>query len=1711
MVSLSTKKFSLMARKKRKTNQSSTASQYLASNDCFQPRNQTQTPTPPDQKQLSKTSNEVTPERYTPQQEIEGVEQQTVNAALSPVSRRSKASSLAKSARTSATEPTCVIDRSGSGSGGGSWEEATPNRSAFSSSQDITTPGSLQQQLGVSPASAARQIEANGSRLSEQSGPKVSEDVKEGPSFVLVPITSPSKRSVEVVLASSRGHNILQYENSDQSSLTSRRTAESGEGDVASLKSPISPNRDEDGFPILSSEGVELHDSKVVADELPGFEEWNASISSQRRGVGEALETESSTLDDVLGPILSPKTETWMQSKTWGQSMSTLRYLFDTRTWTNCEHTEIIRGIENSYSSSTGMDADEASLDESISGNQNHRSRNLGTARFSKRNHHAVALCESDVKSDFTGVSTQIATNRTVDVALKRLRSDVPRPPQPSSHSEDEFEPPSLRRAISPGDTQPVDVTRPIPKSHPVRYAFGAALVNPKQLEAHSLLSVSSNDSSRNTPLSQVIPNVDRHTQESGLTLETIGETAGLPTGRLGKHVQNDRLMSNIVADESGSLHSSSISSSLGVEINAKRPGPHTQNLAQSVRRRIPGIPSTRADKTRPVIPNNEENASGYRQIETRTFSMKNRGPKKDVSSTCNEDQCISPPQIMRHTGTPADRFSPDPVFCTEASSPDHASRVSSTISGKFASPPRDSSPTPDSIVQDFLHGRNARHSESDLPAVQSALTSTARTQDTVSPVQRGVSLPLRPRSVSGERPEIDMPDLATPGTVFVGEQSKETSTGSPSNRLGIERPPSRLARPSSAGIAFLTAMSIFEQSQSATHSNLPNSGPSNEKCYTKISSSGLDSLLAHGKRTSASRFAADNISVDVSSLKSAYESIQASAGGAGCDGQDDDSVSVRSIRDRYEPPRKKTEKESRVSKMRAMFEPEIHRGGSRFDATNGPLRDSISKFDSRTLSPGRVSSHRKVHDGIKPTSRAVIQDTSAPDAQGALSVADRIRAFNSVGVDHYSNGGTDVAIVPKGIGAPRDVKHVYKRQTQNMQVKASQPIDIRVPVAGRVLDTSGRQSPSFGGQEEPDMPDQSHEIREPLDIQTAFRPGPLKFQESASVKPSLTNTVVKPVAIKPGRGVSASSFSEPLTPSGLIRERIMKFASKAKEEDHKQDHTNPDSRAKMDSKGPTARTREHVDGGPVYPIIPRTMATVSEKTHQASSAALSGDQKNRFRGTLNTRNVPALSRDEIEAARQFGCSPHHDDSDSSESESEFSDGVTLDVSIADVSCLTYPTALCSRNGDKIETGEGDESVPSSKSVDLTEMDAKRSEASSSQTSEAAAPLIARAMRLLPKSDEMSASSFFAKRAEIANQWSNTSGWDDAIIPQARQSESPKSPAPRDLRENEMGNEGDSSGWDVDKVDSLFPVAASKSATDDMFDFDSEWRAFSTAANDPQDEAPSLAARSEEAAARKSPRSRTPTRSNTSFRPIAQSMQVSDKRRQQQESPPVIKPIPSRSSVLQPSSLTSSSPKLSVSTGDSNGDQMTLSSLAHEVAPINVADIPTTRASRRANGNDSLTKRRTGVSPSSSSSSSSAARGARRENRVKASVIERLPVRLPQSQRRQQLQVATLTASNSLNVGTISSTSGGSTSSGSRSAGHRHAAELMARLQSLREARIRRVAAYTSDQNGAHSSPFQGIQRLPDPDEYSGTSNSASTRSSTQPGGSTFMAALEVD
>lgn len=199
----------------------------------------------------------------------------------------------------------------------------------------------------------------------------------------------------------------------------------------------------------------------------------------------------------------------------------------------------------------------------------------------------------------------------------------------------------------------------------------------------------------------------------------------------------------------------------------------------------------------------------------------------------------------------------------------------------------------------------------------------------------------------------------------------------------------------------------------------------------------------------------------------------------------------------------------------------------------------------------------------------------------------------------------------------------------------------------------------------------------------------------------------------------------------------------------------------------------------------------------------------------------------------------------SSASGSDFSDGVTLDMSIAEVSNLTVPTALISRHGERSVATVEEEDYSEESSKVLADVETKPSEASSSQPSEALVPLINKTLR--QRSDDRSmGDSFFEGRVLAAKSWGKTSGWDSS-----------HRNAAKELKKSEEAKDDSGAGWDAARIEETFPVTPSNAG--DIFEFESEWSPFS--GEQPGDDLfmPAEEKKTEDLISR----STTPTRSNT--------------------------------------------------------------------------------------------------------------------------------------------------------------------------------------------------------------------------------------------------------
>mmetsp|Transcript_14874 Transcript_14874/g.23236 ORF Transcript_14874/g.23236 Transcript_14874/m.23236 type:complete len:568 (+) Transcript_14874:1-1704(+) len=164
-----------------------------------------------------------------------------------------------------------------------------------------------------------------------------------------------------------------------------------------------------------------------------------------------------------------------------------------------------------------------------------------------------------------------------------------------------------------------------------------------------------------------------------------------------------------------------------------------------------------------------------------------------------------------------------------------------------------------------------------------------------------------------------------------------------------------------------------------------------------------------------------------------------------------------------------------------------------------------------------------------------------------------------------------------------------------------------------------------------------------------------------------------------------------------------------------------------------------------------------TERKHNEKPPPLKSPSRGPVGASNALRNTLPLSKSHPKLA-----SPCRSIGSGSRSDSDFDDGVTLELSIAEVSALTNPTCLQSKEG----LTSSNSSQVSSEHTSRDERLARRSEASSSQMSEAAAPLIAR-MQFSRSSDHIAslASGSSSRRSTARSPiLSHRQSWDTTQI-----------------------------------------------------------------------------------------------------------------------------------------------------------------------------------------------------------------------------------------------------------------------------------------------------------------------------------------------------------
>jgi hypothetical protein len=1317
--------------------------------------------------------------------------------------------------------------------------------------------------------------------------------------------------------------------------------------------------------------------------------------------------------------------------------------------------------------------------------------------------------------------STTVATNRAVDMAMERVRQ----------MQDEDFEN-TLNEAREATKQRLLAESR---HRHPSRYAFGDPTLqsHPSHMEAKSILSVSSNESSRITsPTPNAPPSSLLVSDPKGELLLDQMKAIPLPystsTGRLGDHMlKGASMQEQIRVGCDTSVQSESLSSSVGVETGGRR-GINAGGISKKVwRDRHPSIEvldevdeeeesfdrisqESALQQTGPsdlLLPDLNDSYDSHShslpptrqqhtgQLERRIFSVQAPTNGRPLMSQVlsPDDPCFSPPSIQRYVQD-GSTLSPDPIFCSRRSFTDTSGRMSGSDGsgsiwfglaaasmrslslksegerspnvGRAKQPVvevlehcihhwiptcenRESTATAQLHTPDFQLGPNVdafldvpekvECDDFDVTEVffpNPEIGSTVPNADTTTPLvgresahetlkEAKTRIQTYARATGRISRRWPVPSFEQKGlkvteakgntqlfaTVNSSAETLPTDSQSKSQIESKFLLPSDTDNGSKTASSFLAAISTFENSGRKSTGQF--SSDSEKRIETPAY--GKNRIGTHISRTVYVSDVPDtdeaSVSVDVQSIRTSFEPSVASPN-TQADDDDDDNVSVKDLRERFEGSVEGIEVENGISRVRAMFEAKKS-SGKRFEGANSMLKEVFTKFEKKSLrSVSRHARTRKEGAEMDHKPSDVIekdQDSAAKGEPGSfvtLSVADRIRAIgghgNTVKPSHFSRkygiGAknpppppppprpllllSDIArrmdadgrdqVLPtkereKTNSTFRDNLKLFsgkKQEEEQAKVVASSLFRERIgqfsgqtrterettsaptrchsepePHQSKVISVTRteRENPAESttqdfevavreSSERPDVVSITRKERKKPTGRTTRRSesdsankiavehgtaaetpehstsypniNPVVLRPVA-VKRVLSNTVaIRPVAVRP----TANTFGSQAEDSRFAG-RVLQFWGDTGQEYEARDkhHAQPLNAATMNHESDVASPRDttfplHQTGNPprhnkaiATPFIPAIGEHHTEEKEPATLTSIYG--------------VDAPYENKPPVSSSIPLRPEIDQASVAGSGSEFSDGVTLDISIAEVSNLTNPTALVSKTDDKsiatVEEEEEDEGVvketeqpklASSKDADPIETEAKRSEASSSQLSEAAAPLIAKAMRLHPMSDDLSADSFFAGEAFLSKHWSKKSGWDLGLRGSERSSGRTKgssgyAPSIEEVEEDEeekkeeeeLGQDDtkDSTkdGWDLRWVESSFP--GKESSAGDMFDFDSGWQpfppdpfasnAFSSKGSDANF---SVSSRSESGVnVSTTSRSTTPTRKNTS-RPL---------------------------------------------------------------------------------------------------------------------------------------------------------------------------------------------------------------------------------------------------
>jgi hypothetical protein len=581
----------------------------------------------------------------------------------------------------------------------------------------------------------------------------------------------------------------------------------------------------------------------------------------------------------------------------------------------------------------------------------------------------------------------------------------------------------------------------------------------------------------------------------------------------------------------------------------------------------------------------------------------------------------------------------------------------------------------------------------------------------------------------------------------------------------------------------------------------------------------------------------------DVRSLKSFFEASLATAP-SDESGDDDDDRTVESIRSIFEPAPKK-EEPSAVSKMRAMFEKQTTAATGEKFAGNNAVSDAFIKFQPSgpRRSPTKWVQPSKFKSPFASPGDDV--DVPASSAKQAVTKSAPSKLQSSVFQSPFASER------PEAKSEDRNYRRRFHESAADGKTTERAPVDPPVmSVAERIRALKLKQnhqkqmdSGVGGGDDAPENPPTLPSVS-PQSIRKGM--SPLQAPETATAivspqswkceKPSPVtsdasgkdrtaprdpNVAAKSKESSPLADGTEQSSSVKLSGGNgasypSVMDRINVFSGNAEtmfESDTVQ--KSPSNHSKSFQRGGMRRSQPAPDGdgtdGNLLHLSTRALYGRKEDTDDVQGEP---KQKNRQHhaepaeemGAMQDAVIPdqhAHDAQQLHRGREKGGparaavvvskkplkteSCRVSDAGTSGTGSEFDDGVTLDLSIAEISQLTNPTCLRSQAGGT----DSDCGAASDHTSAAGEQVGKGpSEASSSQPSEAMVPLIAR-MRF---SDDGSASVHSAKGA--SNGRLDDLKWE----PLTAVDETTRTPPTE--KEHE-------SAWSPDDVNATFPVSAS--------------------------------------------------------------------------------------------------------------------------------------------------------------------------------------------------------------------------------------------------------------------------------------------------------------